>query len=114
MREVERLIIKWAEEKHILEKSNPRKQLEKTKQEINEFETELIRIDTLKLTGAPEAEIKEVLERARMELGDIFVTCVILAEMLGSKPSTVQCMAYHKISQRTGSIINGLFEKDGD
>jgi len=114
MQDVEQLIVEWARDKGILEQSNPRRQLQKTKEEANELETELIRISTLELTNAPPEQVAAAKECARMELGDLFVTCIILAEMLQTKPSTVECMAYHKISQRTGNIIDGLFVKDGD
>ena len=112
MQDVEQLIIEWARDKGILAESDPRTQLEKTKEEINEFETELIKIDTILLTEGAEADIIEGLNKAKMELGDIFVTVIIIAELLGTSPEAVQRIAYDKISKRGGAMIDGLFQKN--
>jgi len=116
MQDVEQLIARWAKDVGILDKSNPRKQLEKMTEEVNELETELIRMHTLELTGASDDEKEKARDKALMELGDVFVTAIVMAELLNVKPSTAQCLAYIKISKRkdTGSMKNGFFVKDGD
>lgn len=48
----------------------------------------------------------------RDDIGDTFVTLVILAELLGHDP--VECFeeAYNVIAPRTGKMVNGTFVKD--
>ena len=47
----------------------------------------------------------------KLEIGDVFVSAILLCEMLKLTPEQCLDAAYTKISQRTGSIINGSFVK---
>lgn len=49
-----------------------------------------------------------------LEMGDIFVTLIILCEQLGIDPMECLSMAYEKISKRTGKTIGGQFIKSED
>lgn len=50
----------------------------------------------------------------KLEMGDIFVTLIILCEQLGI--DVVECLgrAYIKIEKRSGKTINGTFIKSED
>ncbi|MFR9302719.1 MAG: hypothetical protein ACLVKW_06625 [Fenollaria massiliensis] len=50
----------------------------------------------------------------KIEMGDIFVTLIILCEQLGI--NVIECLekAYKKIEARTGKTINGTFVKSED
>lgn len=50
----------------------------------------------------------------KLEMGDIFVTLIVLCNQLGI--NCVKCleMAYEKISKRCGKTVNGTFIKEED
>lgn len=54
------------------------------------------------------------LEHVKDEMGDIFVTLIILCEQIGIDPVECLEMAYEKISKRKGKTINGQFIKAED
>jgi phosphoribosyl-ATP pyrophosphohydrolase len=51
-------------------------------------------------------------ENLKSEIGDLYVTCVILASMHDLKMSDCILSAFKKIASRTGVMINGQFVKD--
>jgi len=51
-------------------------------------------------------------EDLKLEIGDVFVSAILLCEMLKLTPEQCLQAAYTKISTRTGSIINGSFVKN--
>jgi NTP pyrophosphatase (non-canonical NTP hydrolase) len=96
-RELEQLVIKWADEKGIFEKGTPSAQCDKTLEEVMELSTALHNDD--------KAEIKDA-------LGDILVTIIIQAEMQGLELEDCLLTAYNVISKRKGRMINGQFVKE--
>jgi NTP pyrophosphatase (non-canonical NTP hydrolase) len=96
-RELEQLVIKWADEKGIFEKGTPSAQCDKTLEEVMELSTALHNDDKV--------EIKDA-------LGDILVTIIIQAEMQGLELEDCLLTAYNVISKRQGTIINGQFVRD--
>ena len=60
-------------------------------------------------------KLKEIYkDRMKLEMGDIFVTLIILCEQLGI--DVIECLgrAYIKIEKRSGKTINGTFVKSED
>lgn len=115
-------VIEWANDKGIFEKSTPIKQLAKTQEELDETLVALKRLHSIHLerensqqtllpSNAEEEEVNALFE-AKDGIGDMLVTIIILAEMLGF--DTVECLeaAYNVIKNRTGKMVNGLFVKD--
>jgi len=95
--ELEFLVEEWAKEKGILAKATTLKQAEKTMEEVQE------------LIAAIKNDDQEEIEDA---LGDILVTIIIQAKMQNvSLLSCLKC-AYHIISKRTGTMVDGQFKKD--
>ncbi len=114
-------VLEWADDKDLLHSENADKQFMKFIEEVFEFKTEL---DVWKLYKKfkhdrrifQDFSISEV-ERwlnLKLEMGDIFVTLIILCKQLGLDPLMCLDMAYKKISKRTGKTINGQFIKSED
>lgn len=95
--QIESLVIKWADDKGILEKGNPVAQCEKTKEEVEELAEAILLNDRAEIADA---------------LGDILVTIIIQAKMQGM--DLMECLegAYEVISKRQGMMINGTFVKN--
>lgn len=119
--ELTKNVIKWANDKGIFDKSNPIKQISKTQEELDETLTALKRLESIDLQREgvqqelfpvdTEEEMNALFE-AKDGIGDMLVTIIILAEMVGF--DTVECLeaAYNVIKNRTGKMVDGLFVKD--
>lgn len=114
-------VIAWAYDKGILAKSNPLAQLSKTQEELDEtksalegllqFQQDRSNQQTTLLPNSDDEEFNYIFE-AKDGIGDMLVTIIILAEMLGF--DALECLeaAYNEIKNRTGKMVNGLFVKD--
>ena len=103
----------WAHEKGIFDKSNVSRQLEKTREEVEEL------IDANGALGrwacvVSNKEFHAARDNVRLELGDVLVTLVIAAEMLSMDLEECLEAAYNKISKRKGEMRNGVFVKQED
>lgn len=96
-KELEALVISWAEQKGILEKGTTMKQAEKTHEEVLEL-----------ISAIDEDNRDEIIDA----LGDILVTIIIQAEMQGLKLEECLQSAYKVISKRSGVMRDGQFYKD--
>ena len=110
--ELEKLVLKWANDKGILDKGNPLAQLSKTKEEIQEIEECLLHFNK----GNEEfidskGRLNNTFTSMKMEIGDSIVTQIILCKLLNI--SFVECleMAYNKIKERKGYMKDGVFIK---
>lgn len=90
-------VLVWAKEKGILKPENHLKQMGKMVSEVGELCDEII---------------KENRENQANELGDVFVTLIILAEQLELNPIGCLNAAYNKIKYRKGTTKNGTFVKE--
>ena len=105
--ELKELVLDWADDKDLLHSENADKQFMKFIEEVFEFKTEF----DDKQRFAPDCiDINNL----KLEMGDIFVTLIILCEQIGIDPVVCLDMAYEKISKRTGKTINGVFIKEED
>ena len=112
--DLQKLTLEWADDKDLLHEENAEKQFMKFIEEVFEFKTEfdyLFRISLFK--DAVEDKI-EVQKWMKLEMGDVFVTLIILCEQIGIDPVECLSMAYKKISKRTGKTIGGQFIKSED
>lgn len=111
----------WAKNKDLLHSKNADKQFMKFVEEVFEFKEAWDCLSFIK--GQYESadnqgiriEIdKQMVEDCKLEMGDIFVTLIILCNQLGI--DCVECleMAYDKISKRRGKTIDGVFIKEED
>lgn len=107
--ELKTKVEEWAKDKDLLHEENAEKQFMKFIEEVFEFKSEM----DVYFDGA---ETLKSLNKEYMEdeMGDIFVTLIILCNQLGIDPVECLEMAYKKISKRTGKTINGTFVKSED
>lgn len=119
--DLQKLTLEWADDKDLLHSENVDKQFMKFIEEVFEFKTEFdnwvflremcgfVTDEELMHMGA-----KSLTVNKKLEMGDIFVTLIILCEQIGIDPVECLSMAYEKISKRTGKTINGQFIKSED
>lgn len=90
------LIAKWAEDRNITAEGGATSytQIPKLIEEVYEFR---------------DAETEE---EAKLEFGDILVVCIQIARLRGL--DMVECLdlAYNKIKERKGRLVNGVFVKE--
>lgn len=115
--ELKELVLEWAEDKDLLHSENADKQFMKFVEEVFEFNTEfdyLCRIGQSSEEVYSDYEQIETQENMKLEMGDIFVTLIVLCKQLDI--DSVEClnMAYEKISKRKGVTKDGIFIKEED
>lgn len=103
--ELKELVLEWADDKDLLHSGNAEKQFMKFIEEVFEFKTEFDNWVFLR---------ENLVKDMKLEMGDIFVTLIILCEDLRIDPVVCLEMAYEKISKRKGKTINGTFVKIED
>lgn len=115
--ELKELVLAWADDKDLLYEENADVQFGKFIEEVFEFKSDfdyLCRIGQSPEEVYSDYEQIETQENMMLEMGDIFVTLIILCEDLGIDPVVCLDMAYKKISKRQGKTINGTFVKEED
>lgn len=100
-------VLSWADDKDLLHSENADKQFMKFIEEVFEFKTEM----DDKQRFAPECVDTNNLN---LEMGDIFVTLIILCEQIGIDPVECLSMAYEKIKDRKGKTLHRTFVKEED
>ena len=108
-KELEEKVLEWADSHELLYEENADKQFAKFIEEAFEFKTEME--DVLSYT-AP--YVDEAVDRMKLEMGDVFVTLIILCKQLDIDPQECLELAYEKIKDRKGETINGCFVKAED
>jgi NTP pyrophosphatase (non-canonical NTP hydrolase) len=90
-------IDKWGYDKGILPNPKPKKQFDKTMEEVGELQDAIITNDR--------EEVKDA-------IGDIVVTLIMQTHAWDL--TLVECVeqAYNVISKRTGKMVDGIFVKD--
>ena len=117
--ELKEYVLDWADDKDLLHSENAEKQFMKFIEEVFEFKFEMQNSknyeDACEHLKIPGSFAKTRNKRDMMlEMGDVFVTLIILCKQLGLDPLMCLDMAYKKISKRTGKTINGCFYKSED
>ena len=112
-------VLDWGKSKDLLHCENAEKQFLKFMEEVFEFRDEwLLYVHEYNKSGYIEGDnhlaVGEHLYDMKMEMGDIFVTLIILCAQLDIYPVDCLTMAYEKIKDRTGKTINGVFIKQED
>nr|DAU66044.1 MAG TPA: NTP-PPase-like protein [Caudoviricetes sp.] len=111
----------WAEDKDLLHSKNADKQFMKFIEEVFEFKTEFDNwVFFREMCGFAEDEElmymkdKSLIVNSKLEMGDIFVTLIVLCKQLGIDYVECLSMAYDKISKRKGVTKDGIFIKEED
>lgn len=106
-------VIKWANNKGILEKATPLTQLEKTKEEINELNEALVaQNNNLEYYINSKGVKVNTQEQIIDGIGDTLVTMLIQAKKQNLDPLVCLEFVLDIIENRTGKMINGKFVKD--
>lgn len=95
--DVKKKVEDWAEDRNLIKGSTPEKQFHKLIQEIGELSDDLMK-------GKPVQD----------EFGDVVVVLVIMAKQLNIDFTECLLMAYNKIKDRKGRMINNVFVKEED
>lgn len=93
------LIRQWAEDRNLIEGSDPKSQLLKTMSELGEL-----------ADGINKGRQAEIIDG----IGDVVVTLVIVAAQCGLKFESCVESAYEEIKDRKGRMVGGVFIKEGD
>lgn len=112
-------VLDWGKSKDLLHEGNAGKQFLKFMEEVFEFRDEwLLYVHEYNLSDCGEADndpvVAEYGHNAKLEMGDIFVTLIILCDQLNLDPVDCLGKAYEKIKDRRGKTINGVFIKQED
>ena len=111
-------VLSWAKDKDLLYSKNADKQFMKFIEEIFEFRVEMVTgfnyIKQCEYIGTSLDHDLKKIRNLKLEMGDIFVTLIILCEQIGIDPEECLSMAYEKIKNRKGKTINGQFIKEED
>jgi len=97
MQDLEKLVIKWAEDRNLIKGSDSKNQFLKLIQEAGELSDNL-------------CKGKDI----RDDIGDIMVVLTIIARQQGTSLDECYGIAYNDIKDRTGKMINGIFVKKLD
>ena len=98
MSKIEGLIRKWADDRGLIAATTTGRQFDKLEEELEELREALMDQEPLKF----------VME----EMGDMLVVLINIAYKLGVTMEDCVRMAYEKIKDRKGRIIDGTFVKD--
>ena len=116
-KELEEKVLEWADSHDLLHEENSGKQFLKFVEEVFEFKSEF---DYLERIGQDPSECYsddeqiETQENMQLEMGDVFVTLIILCNQIGIEPQECLELAYKKIKNRKGETRNGVFYKAED
>lgn len=97
---LEEEVTAWASDRKLINPRNVPFQMMKVIEELGELNATISKM-------MPTEEVKS-------ELGDVFVTLIILSRQLGIDPAHALNVAYTKISKRSGTTVNGVFVKEED
>ena len=100
-------VLDWAKDKELLHDKNAEKQFLKFMEEVFEFRDEwLLFVHEYNKCSYGEAnnnpEVVELRGNMKLEMGDIFVTLIILCDQLNMDPVDCLARAYEKIKDRKG------------
>ena len=109
--ELQLKVLKWADIHDLLHEENAGKQFLKFVEEVFEFKTEM---DSKGSRWDNGDNYSDIIEDLMLEMGDIFVTLIILCKQLGIEPQMCLELAYEKIKDRHGRTIDGTFVKAED
>lgn len=107
--ELQDKVLGWADSHDLLHEENADKQFLKFIEEVFEFKTEM---DFY--SGKSEVLSSVSKNLMKDEMGDIFVTLIILCNQIGIGPQECLELAYEKIKDRKGETRNGIFYKAED
>jgi NTP pyrophosphatase (non-canonical NTP hydrolase) len=97
IKELQKLVVEWAEEKGLIKPENAPKQFMKVVEELGELSS---------------AIIKEDIDKEIDSYGDVLITLIILAEQRNIDLKLALNLAYNEIKDRKGTLKDGSFIKE--
>jgi NTP pyrophosphatase (non-canonical NTP hydrolase) len=93
------LVERWAHDRNLIEGTTPDKQFIKLVEEIGEV---------------AETLAKDKPHNFKLEMGDMLVVMTILAAQKGTNLNECLALAWNKIKDRKGRMVEGYFVKEDD
>lgn len=90
-------VIEWAADRDLIHAENAERQLLKVMEEVGEIAQAVVK--------------QKEGDAIPLEIGDAFVTLIILSQQMGHHPANCLSLAYDKISKRKGKTVDGIFIK---
>lgn len=103
----------WAEDRNLIEGSNPAAQSLKLIEEIGEACGAIARMPAAEATG-DEHKVRDLRAKAMDGIGDAFVVLTIMAAQLNARIEDCIELAWHEIRDRKGRMVDGVFVKEAD
>ncbi len=97
IKELQKLVVQWADQKGLIKPENAPKQFMKVVEELGELSS---------------AIIKEDIDKELDGFGDVLVTLIILAEQRNIDLKLALNLAYNEIKDRKGVVLKGNFIKE--
>jgi NTP pyrophosphatase (non-canonical NTP hydrolase) len=97
IKELQKLVVEWAEAKGLIKPENAPKQFMKVVEELGELSS---------------AIIKEDIDKELDGFADVLITIIILAEQRNIDLKLALNLGWNEIKNRTGKTIGGSFIKD--
>lgn len=97
MKELEKKVIQWAENRNLIKGSNPESQMLKLIEEVGELASDIAKRRCVKDS-----------------IGDSLVVLTLIAKQQGTNLEECYNLAYNEIKDRKGRMINGTFVKESD
>ena len=110
MQELIHKVIKWAEERNLIEGSSPARQIYKTMEEATELAVSIGAYDLE--ASYDEPYLNDHIDAIADAIGDVTVTLIIIAEQVGVTFESCVEAAYEQIKDRRGKMMNGIFVKE--
>jgi hypothetical protein len=108
MQELIEKVEQWAKDKGIDKAESWKPQFKKIVEEVMEYKEELKKFDNVK------GEEYSWCYDEMVEMGDILITLIIMAQQRGYEIRDCLIHAYLKIKDRQGEVIDGSFVKSED
>ena len=115
-KELQEKVLEWADSHDLLHEKNASKQFLKFIEETFEFKTEMDHLLSYRKYCDETCNIlpKHAAKKMELEMGDVFVTLIILCNQIEIEPQECLELAYDKIKNRKGETRNGMFYKAED
>lgn len=101
-------VVRWAQDRNLIEGSSPVRQIYKTMEEATELAVAIGRYDAGYDDVEPDALTAEIMDA----IGDVTVTLIIIAAQLELSYEDCLQAAYDQIKHRKGKMVNGIFVKE--
>lgn len=103
-------VVRWAEDRNLIEGSSPGRQIYKTMEETTEL---AVAIGAYGVEAAyDDADLASYEKDIMDAIGDVTVTLIIIAAQLGLSYEECLAHAYDQIKHRKGKMVNGIFCKN--